>query len=414
MDTPAKNVTIIFTGKLLPGIDSATAARRLQKRFPNGDRLVALLSRKKAVVLKKKVPRETALKIKALGKQCGIELVLRTQPPSPAAAPYTPAPPPKSKPPAPGGEMTTCPWCGQWQPVSGSCSRCAKPLAGATATSPAAQPPGPVPKPEKSFRQKFRTFRITLLSILLTIVAFSTWDSQRDATDWNESLHVMIYPINGDASQEVSAFMGELDDEAFDAVEAFFKEQAAYYGVHLPEPFLFYLAPEVKSQPPAPPEDHNRLKIIWWSLRLRYWVFMSDTWEEKWPTPDIRVFAVYHEALDNRVMQDSLGLSKSRTGVVHAFADRKMTAQNKVVIAHEVLHTLGATDKYSMQTLKPDFPDGFAVPQKKPLYPQTHAEIMGGRVPVSTSRSVMPESLGEVVIGEKTAAEIQWIPPGEE
>jgi hypothetical protein len=34
---------------------------------------------------------------------------------------------------------------------------------------------------------------------------------------------------------------------------------------------------------------------------------------------------------------------------------------------------------------------------------------MAGRIPISRTRSEMPEFLGEVVIGSKTAAEIGWV-----
>jgi len=406
--------TIVFTGKPLPDIDTETAVQRLRSGFPGGDRLAGLLSWGQAAVLKKNVPRETALKIRALGKKCGVELALRlekTAATTPSKAP-SPSPSPQKATGVPGREMATCPWCGHWQPAASTCLRCAKPLAGAAKTRAASvpsPPPRPSPPPKKTFRENFRTVRITFLVLLLGVVAFVTWDSQRDATDWKDPLHVMIYPIDGDGSEEVAAFIGDLADGDFDGVETFFQEQADYYGLTLQEPFLFHLAPGVTTLPPAPPEDYSRLKVIWWSLRLRWWVFQSDTWEEKWPTPDIRVFVVYHEAWDNRVMQDSLGLSKSRTGVVHAFADQGMADANKVVIAHEVLHTLGATDKYNMQNLMPVFPDGYAVPGREPLYPQTHAEIMGGRIPVSANRLKMPESLDEVLVGEQTAAEIRWI-----
>jgi hypothetical protein len=77
------------------------------------------------------------------------------------------------------------------------------------------------------------------------------------------------------------------------------------------------------------------------------------------------------------------------------------------VIAHELLHTLGATDKYGNDNL-PRLPDGYAEPDRQPLYPQTFAELMGGRIPVTASEAEIPESLQQVVIGPLSAAEIGW------
>ena len=57
----------------------------------------------------------------------------------------------------------------------------------------------------------------------------------------------------------------------------------------------------------------------------------------------------------------------------------------------------------------PRFPDGYADPELTPLYPQTAAEIMGGRIPLDASRALIPESLDDVVVGPATAEEIRWI-----
>ena len=73
------------------------------------------------------------------------------------------------------------------------------------------------------------------------------------------------------------------------------------------------------------------------------------------------------------------------------------------------MHTVGATDKYDLATNEPLHPDGYAEPDKDPLLPQTFAEIMAGRIPSSTTQSEMPSSLDKVLIGTKTAREINWV-----
>jgi hypothetical protein len=42
------------------------------------------------------------------------------------------------------------------------------------------------------------------------------------------------------------------------------------------------------------------------------------------------------------------------------------------------------------------------------LYPQSFAELMAGRIPVSADEAEIPESLRQVVVGPQTAAEIGW------
>ncbi|NIO43671.1 MAG: hypothetical protein GTO41_28055 [Burkholderiales bacterium] len=85
-----------------------------------------------------------------------------------------------------------------------------------------------------------------------------------------------------------------------------------------------------------------------------------------------------------------------------------MSAENNIIITHELLHTLGATDKYDLATNQPLYPAGYAEPDIRPLYPQQFSEIMGGRIPVSQVRSVPPQTLDAVLVGPQTAAEIGW------
>jgi hypothetical protein len=123
---------------------------------------------------------------------------------------------------------------------------------------------------------------------------------------------------------------------------------------------------------------------------------------------DIRIFVLYHDPALTPSVAHSLGLTKGLIGVVYAFADPQMNGENNVVIAHELLHTLGATDKYRVGDDAPRFPDGYGDPRQVPLYPQRAAEIMAGRRMLSADRWQQADGLGEVVIGPLTAAEIRW------
>ena len=107
------------------------------------------------------------------------------------------------------------------------------------------------------------------------------------------------------------------------------------------------------------------------------------------------------------MLENSVGLQKGMVGVVNGFASRRHRGTNNVIIAHEFLHTLGATDKYSPVSGHPLGPDGIAEPERKPLYPQRFAEIMGGRIALAEDDSVIPRNLGFAVIGPLTAREIR-------
>ena len=86
-----------------------------------------------------------------------------------------------------------------------------------------------------------------------------------------------------------------------------------------------------------------------------------------------------------------------------------MRGSNAVVIAHELLHTLGASDRYDLGTGLPQHPLGYAEPERRPLHPQRLAEIMGGRIPLSATRAEISRSLDQVILGNATAHEIRWL-----
>ena len=105
-------------------------------------------------------------------------------------------------------------------------------------------------------------------------------------------------------------------------------------------------------------------------------------------------------------LENSVGLQKGMVGIVNGYASRRHRGTNNVIIAHEFLHTLGATDKYSAYDGQPIGPDGLGEPDRNPLYPQRVAEIMGGRIAVAEDDAIIPKSLKYAVIGGLTASEI--------
>jgi hypothetical protein len=220
-------------------------------------------------------------------------------------------------------------------------------------------------------------------------------------------LQVSIYPINGDGSEASAQYVRRLRNEDFADINTFLQEQARRYGVKLNPALTLALEQPLDEIPPEPPHDLSVPKIMLWSLKLRWWVY-RHTNSFLPQLARIRLYVLYHEADEGKRLEHSLGLQKGLVGVVHAFASKGQRAQNNVVIAHELLHTLGATDKYDLATNLPINPEGYAEPDRLPLHPQHEAEIMAGRIPLSAEQAVMPRSLAECVIGPATAYEINF------
>lgn len=254
----------------------------------------------------------------------------------------------------------------------------------------------------------WRRLRILVLLLILGFVALNTYFDRVYSTDWDIPLRVSVYPINGDGGDEAERFIRERLTSDYGSLESFFEEEAARYGVPLERPVRFSTAQQLRTAPPALAPDANALQIAWWSLRTRYWAWRAP---HEGPPPDVKMFVLYHDPQRSPVLPHSTGLQKGLFAVVHAFADRSMLGANDVVIAHELLHTLGAGDKYALDTGLPAYPHGYAQPERQPRYPQTYAELMGGRIPLSASHAETPESLRQVVIGPASAAEIGWTTP---
>lgn len=252
----------------------------------------------------------------------------------------------------------------------------------------------------------WRRLRIAILLLVLLFVALNTYFDRVYSTDWNIPLRVAAYPIDADGSEVTARYIGQQQADAFQHIEAFFEQEAKEYGLKMERPIRLTLAPTLSQRPPALKPGSGRLTVVLWSLRMRYWAWRVDV--PPGPAPDVKLFVMYHDPAISPAVPHSVGLQKGLFGVVHVFADGGMKGSNDTIIAHELLHTLGATDKYDLRTNQPTHPDGYAEPAREPLYPQSYAELMGGRIPVSNTESTTPESLQQVIIGAKTASEIGW------
>ena len=56
----------------------------------------------------------------------------------------------------------------------------------------------------------FKVIRISILLFILFFVTVSTWLTQARSTDWNNSLWVKVYPINGDNSVAAAKYIEDL------------------------------------------------------------------------------------------------------------------------------------------------------------------------------------------------------------
>ncbi|SEQ54109.1 hypothetical protein SAMN03080615_01918 [Amphritea atlantica] len=253
---------------------------------------------------------------------------------------------------------------------------------------------------------RFRSLRIILLLVILFVVAMNTWLSSARIQSWNRPVWVVLYPINADGRADTQAYINALSAEHFDDIEQFLQRESARYHVGLSPVAEFHLAPVLTAQPPEVEIDASLFERVFWSLHMRWWSWRNDNWNG--PEPDVRIYLRYFSPREHLQLSHSLGLQKGMIGLVNGFASVDYMGTNNFVIAHELMHTFGASDKYSLETNEPLFPDGYADPQQSPLLPQTRAEVMAGRIKVSPGWLLMPKNLNDVVVGALTAKEIGW------
>ncbi|MBS4097042.1 MAG: hypothetical protein KGZ83_09440 [Sulfuricella sp.] len=252
----------------------------------------------------------------------------------------------------------------------------------------------------------FKAIRIIILLFILLAVGIGAWRDKTRSVEWKRALPVHVFLINGDGSQPVAEYLSSLTVDDFKPVASFMSDEAKRYGRSANASIDLKLEGQIKLLPPEPPHNGSTWDAIIWSLKMRWWVYRNT--DIVGPRPQVKLFLLYFDPAKNKMLPHSTGLQEGLIGRVNLFASHDMAKQNNVVIAHEFLHVLGATDHYDRATNLPLFPDGYADPELKPLLPQHFAEIMAGRTPKSPTEAVIPDSLDNVVIGSKTALEINW------
>ncbi|MEW6291882.1 MAG: hypothetical protein AB1544_01080 [Pseudomonadota bacterium] len=253
----------------------------------------------------------------------------------------------------------------------------------------------------------FKALRIIVLLLILATVAQQAWVARARATSWDNTLYVGLYPIAADSAEATRRYVAALPPDSFAAIGAYFEAEAKRHGLQLWQPVSIRVAPPLAELPPPVPRNANAFEAVLWSLQMRWWAARHDRIDG--PKPAVRLFVLFHDPERNPRLAHSTGLERGMIGMIHAFASQGMAGSNQMIVAHELLHTLGATDKYDPATNLPRFPEGYAEPERDPRHPQEFAEIMGGRIPLAPTQAEIPRTLMDTLVGPETAREIGWL-----
>lgn len=262
-------------------------------------------------------------------------------------------------------------------------------------------------------RSRFFYARVSiLLGILVVVVLWAVRDvrSRRARTDWSATLDVAVVLVHVAGQRPVTEPSVRALRARTPALEQRLAAELLRHRGAGPPPFRFkVLGPvDVATGPPAPASD-GVVDLAKQALDLASWLRDVDPRAGVVPDHyDARIYvAARAPATEVRSSVEGRSEQGGRIGMVDVELDEGMADVTLFVVAHELLHTLGADDAYDGAG-RARVPDGLVEPERVPLYPQRFAEIMARSRPISATVEVLPESLDELAVGAVTARAIGW------
>lgn len=276
-------------------------------------------------------------------------------------------------------------------------------------------------------RQRLRRARLGVLLLILAAVSIwglLTYYEENQTFAWERSITVGVIALVDDAGT-----VGE-NDEWF--IQSFLSRSAVprhnlleverwiqgEYTRHTGDERgmfeTFVRGPLRMDQPPPalPESDASFLtRLAGTNAFLKYFEDLTGRDDLAIGKYDVTIFVYFYDPGDRRRREvfesfDSLASRRQRFGIVFAPLSSRMLGRTCAVVAHELCHTLGASDKYTGgQSV---YPGGFAEPRREPRYPQRRAEIMALGVPLAPGKDRSVRDLRECIVGLITATEMNW------
>jgi hypothetical protein len=255
------------------------------------------------------------------------------------------------------------------------------------------------------FARHFRLF--VLLSVLAGVIVYAWRDvsRRRERNEWQRTLDVAFVVVtDGDVDADAATTLMT----RVPALASRMHEELRRYHPGALKPFAFTTFGPHALPAPVPGTPDGAFGLVKHAYELHRFTSAVD---EALHVPsrgfDARLYLVARPPTDQALVE---GMSEhgGRIGLALAELDSETVDTALIVAAHELFHTLGASDRYG-----PDgralVPFGLAEPSLEPLYPQRFAEIMARNRPLSPTTEARPVNLAEVRVGEATAREIGWV-----
>ena len=269
-----------------------------------------------------------------------------------------------------------------------------------------------------------RTYRVRNLFAIFVFFAFlyllvESFQTDLARTDPTGPVSVAILQFSPNGrlgSPVIRALNGQTDDEnhSLHQISSWFNQERAryrlsnrdYLRVSVRGPWGTQINPPLLDRPGRPAWE---LLIQSWKYS-RYFQGLASDFGIELDRYAVKIFVVYADKKGD-VPAASRSSERGRLGIAYVSVKETNPAYALVTIAHEMAHTLGATDTYDPATRQAMHPEGFVEPFSNPLYPQRFAELMAVDLPVGPNNEREITDLNEVRIGHQTASQMGWIGP---
>jgi len=267
-----------------------------------------------------------------------------------------------------------------------------------------------------------RRQRLMLLLFLtfLTLIAASRF---RQRIDWygDAPIRVLLLELmlpGTETTNRLMAFNGtpvqEPAEVTVKCVEEFFPREFARYNegeaahveLHVSGPYQVEIDP-----PDVYDADASAATLMWRSLQYhRYFKKLAAGLGVDFRDYDARLVAVFVAGdQDEQIEAGSMASRGRRFGVVFLNLYHMDYTYSALTLLHEIGHTFGASDKYDYDTFLAVWPEGYAEPERSPVFPQQYAELMAGDIPIAPQDEVEIASLDQVRLGVDSAHELGWV-----
>ena len=247
-----------------------------------------------------------------------------------------------------------------------------------------------------------------LFAVLVGVLVWAWEDRQRreDRREWRVPLKVGVLVIqDGDVDSAAIAGLSGRADEMMDILEV---EYRRYDGKISPFE-LRILGPIPLPEALPTLESDDFLARVEFTFQM--WLFrrsVAKSLGQPIDDIDVSLLMVARPARGNQPrIFEGIAARDGDFGVVQIELGEDTVDLAVITAVHEMLHTLGARDKYDLSTGEAEYPAGYY--DSRTRYPQRYMEIMAHDIPLAEGKSRLPSLVGEVRVGNSTAREIGWI-----